>query len=84
MPDTAFTISKVASLWRTVRYLKPIQIYGRARFHLTRPKPDFGPAPLRRESSGSWQVLAQREPSLMGPTRFRILMIATLSKPDRC
>ena len=70
MPETAPTIRKVGRLWRTVRYLKPVQIYGRVRFRLARPKPDFAPAPRLRESSGSWHVPAQRDVSLKGPTQF--------------
>jgi hypothetical protein len=32
-------------LWHAVRHLKFVQVYGRARFRLARPRPDTSPAP---------------------------------------
>ena len=60
-------------LWRTVRWLRPEQLWGRVRFRLQRPRPDGRPAPARRATAGAWAVPAAREPSLVGPTRMRFL-----------
>jgi uncharacterized heparinase superfamily protein len=60
-------------LWRTVRWLRPEQVWGRVRFRLDRPHPDGRPAPARRVPSGPWIVPAARGPSLVGPTRMRFL-----------
>jgi uncharacterized heparinase superfamily protein len=60
-------------LWRTVRWLKPVQVLGRLRFRLQRPRPDTRPAPPRRTVSGAWVVPAARAPSLIPPTRLRFL-----------
>lgn len=73
LPRTDSTIGKAALLWRTVRYLKPVQVYGRVCFRLVRPRPDLAPPPACRQRRGPWQVPAHRTPSLVGPTRFRFL-----------
>lgn len=73
LPSTNSTIGKAALLWRTVRYLKPIQIYGRVCFQLVRPRLNLAPPPECRQKRGPWQVPAHRAPSLVGPTRFRFL-----------
>ncbi|MBA7617730.1 hypothetical protein ES703_25046 [subsurface metagenome] len=59
--------------FHTVRYLKPIQIYGRLLFHLRRPKPDFRPAPTVRPCPGLWLTPAAKPPSMLSPSRFRFL-----------
>jgi uncharacterized heparinase superfamily protein len=59
--------------WRTLQHLKPEQVVGRLRFKLQRPRPDLRPAPPRRHWAGPWVLPARREPSLVGPTRFRLL-----------
>ena len=66
-------VAKGLRLWHTVRYLKPVQIYGRALFRLRRPAPDLRPAPSVRPASGPWAVPAAREPSLESPSRMRFL-----------
>ena len=66
-------------LWRTLRWLKAVQIIGRIRFRLVRPKPDRNPPPSQRvgpaQRSGFslWVRPAAREPSLLGPTRHSFL-----------
>jgi uncharacterized heparinase superfamily protein len=65
----------VGTLWRTLRHLKPIQIYGRARFRLGNPRPDLRTAPPLRAAAGRWIVPAMREPSLVGPQRLRFLNV---------
>lgn len=64
---------KLPRFWRTVRHLRPVQLYGRLWYRLSRPQPDLSPAPRLRSLSGSWQTPACRAPSLTGPGAFRFL-----------
>jgi uncharacterized heparinase superfamily protein len=60
--------------WHTLRYLKPVQWYGRVWFRLWRPPVDVGePAPGLRARTGAWQRPARRTPSMLGAGRFRFL-----------
>ena len=59
--------------WHTIRYLRPVQIYGRAWFRLVRPRPDLRNAPAARLRSGPWVSPARRRASLKGPSTFRFL-----------
>lgn len=65
-------ISEFGRLYRTVKYLKPVQIYGRILFKLRKPKPSFAHAPLMRKSTGKWIKPAQRHQSMVGATKFLI------------
>jgi uncharacterized heparinase superfamily protein len=67
------SLASLGRLWRTVRWLKLGQVIGRVRFHLQRPSADLRAAPHRREVAGRWVTPARREPSLLGPTRLRLL-----------
>jgi len=67
------TPSELHRLWHTVRYLKPVQIYGRARFRLLRPRPDLSPAPDSRSMIGPWKKPAARRRSLTGLRDFHFL-----------
>lgn len=60
-------------LWRTVRHLRPVQVYARLWFRLFRPRLDLSPAPRIQPYSGRWQPPACRAPSLTGPRAFRFL-----------
>ena len=60
-------------LWHTVRHLKFVQVYGRARFRLARPRPDMSPAPDMRLHDGSWVAPAARGASMVGPSALRLL-----------
>jgi hypothetical protein len=66
-------IAKALRLWNTVRWLKPVQVYGRARFRLSKPKPDLRPAPRLRVATGPWAMPARRAQSLVTPTQMRFL-----------
>jgi uncharacterized heparinase superfamily protein len=66
-------ISKGLRLWRTLRHLKPVQVYGRVWFRLARPKPDLRPAPAVRPTMGAWAEPARREASMVSPTQLRFL-----------
>jgi uncharacterized heparinase superfamily protein len=60
--------------WHTLRYLRPVQIYGRVRFRFSSPRIDTGLAPtLRAQSGHNWVVPAPRNASLIAPERFRFL-----------
>ncbi len=61
--------------WETVRWLKPVQLYGRVWFRLARPKVDQSPAPSRRVKNAPWTPPARRRPSLIGARRFRFLNV---------
>ncbi len=66
-------IGKAGRFWRTVRHLRPVQVYGRLVFRLSRPRPETAAAPPVRRVSGTWRAPARRRPSLVRPTRFRFL-----------
>jgi hypothetical protein len=59
--------------WHTLRYLKPVQIYGRLGKKLARPRPDLSaPPPVRREA-GRFAAPVRRPQSLFGLNRFCFL-----------
>lgn len=64
---------KVHLYWHTLRYLKPVQIYGRFLFRLRRPKPDLRTAPTRNSPSGTWQMPAMRLPCMTDPRSWLFL-----------
>jgi hypothetical protein len=68
-------VTSVGTFWRTVRHLKLEQWIGRARLKLLRPAPDLRVAPGLRARMAAWIVPAAREPSLVGPARFRFLNV---------
>jgi uncharacterized heparinase superfamily protein len=57
----------------TLRYLRPVQFYGRLWSRLVRPRVDARPAPALRDASGPWTPWAWREPSMIAADRFRFL-----------
>ena len=57
----------------TVRYLRPVQVYGRMWFRLHRPRPDFRPAPALRPVAGRWTEPPMKRRSLVGQDQFRFL-----------
>lgn len=65
--------AKAARLWRTVRHLRPVQIYGRAWFRLAHPTPDLSSPPPLRKKLGTWQTPARRTKSLIAPSTFFLL-----------
>ncbi len=60
-------------LFHTVKYLKPVQIYGRLWFKLYKPKPDISPAPATRSIKADWVNPCKKNPSLLSPYCFRFL-----------
>ncbi len=60
--------------WHTLRYLRPVQLYGRIWFRLFRRKIDLRPAPSPRFSrAGQWILPARRPVSLINRERFCFL-----------
>jgi len=57
----------------TVRYLRPVQIYGRLWLRLYHPRPDLRPAPPLRQPTGAFTAPARRRPGMTGPLRFVFL-----------
>jgi uncharacterized heparinase superfamily protein len=66
-------MSKLLSYWHTVRYLKPIQLYGRLWFKIYRSKPDLRQAPELRDHSGAFLSSAGRKQSLQEKGLFTFL-----------
>ena len=62
----------LSRLVRTVRWLKPVQVYCRVWFRLSRPRPDMRPAPPRRRT-GSWVAPIAKAPTLTGPDEITLL-----------
>lgn len=59
--------------FRTLRYLKPVQVYGRFWHRLYHPKVNFASPPALRPLSNPWITPAIKTPSLIAPCRFRFL-----------
>lgn len=63
----------VVLYFHTLRYLRPVQIYGLIWHRLYRPRPDLRPPPPLRKPSGPWRSPARKSPSLIAPHRVRFL-----------
>lgn len=62
--------------WHTLRYLKPVQIYGRMWFKLRQPKVAAFSSPLSlRVKNGKWRVPIARKSTMFGPSRFKFLNV---------
>lgn len=59
--------------FHTVRHLRPCQVYGRVFRLLGSPRVSLAPPAARRKPEGEWVPPARREPSMLGPARFRFL-----------
>lgn len=66
-------MNRLLKYLHTVRYLKPVQIYGRLLFRIARPRPDLRTAPQRRRVTGTWVAPFHREPAVLGANRFVFL-----------
>ena len=65
--------SSALKLFHTVRYLKPIQVYGRALACVNRPSTDTRPAPPLRQRTQAWAPPVPRRACLHGRWRVRFL-----------
>jgi len=63
----------VARLLRTVRHLKPVQVWGRAAHLVDVARPDLRSAPPRRPPAAPWIPPATRPAALTGPATARFL-----------
>jgi len=66
-------IKAFSRYWHTLRYLRPVQLYGRLWFRLYRPTPDLRPAPGLRLVAGHWERPPARQDRMLGPATFRFL-----------
>jgi len=75
--SAAPVIHKMLRYARTLRYLKPVQVWGRIAFRLFRPKPDQRPAPTLRRvvDMPGWQPPVVKALSMVAPQRFRFLNV---------
>lgn len=73
--STGVQTSTPVLYWHTLRFLRPVQIFGRLWFRLRRPRPDLRPAPPLRQPVGSWERPPAREPSLVAPRSFHFLSV---------
>jgi len=60
-------------LWRTVKFLKPLQVYSRIWFRLVSPRPETGPPPGIRQRNGAWKEPVKKYDNCLGKWRFRFL-----------
>ncbi len=65
--------STLLRYWHTLRFLKPVQMYGRVRFRVARPSPDLRSAPPVRVITGVWRTPPRRPATLVGPSRVHLL-----------
>ena len=60
--------------WDTLKYLRPIQVFGRIIYKVITPKPNLQTAPSQRLSDqGRWNDPARREASLLRWNQFNLL-----------
>ena len=69
------TSSELGRFWRTIRYLRPVQIIHRLAFQLLRPKPDLRLPPSMRSPNADWVLGAAHNKTLIGPFKFNIFGI---------
>jgi uncharacterized heparinase superfamily protein len=73
---TKLSLFKLGQLYfHTLRYLKPVQFWGRVIFLLFRPQPDLRLGPEVRPISGVWQNPETRPTTMISPNRFRFLNV---------
>ncbi len=65
----------VVWFFHTVKYLKPVQVYGRLWFRLYRPKPDMALAPATRPVKGDWISPCKKPSSFCSPCTFKFLNV---------
>jgi uncharacterized heparinase superfamily protein len=76
-------LSNLGNYFHTLRYLRPIQVVGRIRFKLLRPRPDLRAPPPRRISSHPYITPILAPVSMLGPNRFRFLnLVGTCSAKE--
>lgn len=66
-------MSSLSNYFHTLRYLRPVQVFGRARFKMYRPQPDERAAPPLREPANRPVAPISARRSMLGPDRFLLL-----------
>jgi uncharacterized heparinase superfamily protein len=66
-------LSSLANYFHTLRYLRPVQIFGRIRFKLRRPRPSLRPAPTLRDAANPYVAPLCPPRSMVAAERFRFL-----------
>jgi uncharacterized heparinase superfamily protein len=64
---------KLDLYFHTLRYLRPVQIYGRIWFNFKRVRPKVAAAPPLRRQDSPWIPVARREASLLSQREFSFL-----------
>ncbi|MEA3198298.1 MAG: hypothetical protein QOF32_2350, partial [Gammaproteobacteria bacterium] len=77
-------MSRLANYFHTLRYLRPVQIFGRVHFKLSRPRPDERAAPPLRVASNSYVMPVSPRQSMLGPDRFRLLNVEGVCSDAAC
>ena len=65
---------RLARLWHTARWLRPVQVYARVARKLRRVRPDLRAAPSPCAPKQAWRACA-RAASMLGPDTFRFLNV---------
>ena len=68
-------MSSLANYFHTLRYLRPVQIVGRIRFALYRPRPEQRAAPPPRVTINPYASPIPAATSMLGADRFRFLNV---------
>ena len=66
-------MDRIRQYVHTIRYLKPVQIFGRIWFWVHRPAVRATPVPPVQRLTGSWRSSPPKPRSLFSPSRFRFL-----------
>lgn len=66
-------MDQVRLYWHTLRYLRPIQVYGRLRLLLPSRRLDTSPPPARRAAPHQWLPPAPKPQRMIGPSSFQFL-----------
>ena len=66
-------ISITGRYLHTIRYLRPIQVYGRLLYRFRKPTIDLSPPPECREVAAVWVIPAKRTKKMLTPNTFRFL-----------
>jgi uncharacterized heparinase superfamily protein len=64
---------RLANYFHTLRYLRPVQVFGRIRYKLRQPRPDERTAPPLRAVAGTYASPIAAPASMLAPERFRFL-----------
>ena len=66
-------MATLSNYWHALRYLKPVQLFGRLWFKFYRPRVDFAASPNVRELSGVWVQPISKPQSMQASDSFCFL-----------